>query len=334
LRYYSIVITDPKTGKVRLPPGAPSGQRATYTSLNAAGLTSPGALNVEMDIPVTTFAAPDGDSGAYVKVWGVSLAEISQAADLNNQQVAVYGGMQKGLPLATAAFNDGQAGLLVQGYVFQAFGNWVSTEQSLDIVIKAGEGPTPGAKNLVLNWKKGVSLGDALKSTLTTAFPGYTADINISPKLVFNQDETGYYSTVTELADYVRQASLAIIGGKTYAGVDIQLSQTKFTVRDGTTSTTPKKIKFQDMIGQPTWIQSPLIQVKTVMRSDIKLGDSIQLPPALITNTAAAQSSLVNQRANFQGSFTVQRVQHFGHFRQPDAASWNTTFDAAPASLS
>lgn len=316
MRYYKIEID-----------GGP-----TYTSFEN-GQNIRGALHVDMDIPVAPFSQPMGS--AYVKVWGIPLKTISQASDFNRKGIKVYGGMQKGLPLADPA----QSGLLVQGWIYQCFGNWIGTDQSLDIIIVPGDPPakdkpidTP--KDLILNWKKGQPLSEAMKSMLTTAYSGFTADINISSKLVALEDAVGYYSGLYEVGRWVKDMSRSLINQPKYQGVEILLNEKKFTVYDGTTTgsggSNVKNISFKDLIGQPTWILSPSIQFKCAMRADLKVGDQVKLPPTLVTNSAQAQSSLVNQRASFQGNFQISSVRHVGSFLQPDAYSWVSTFDAFP----
>lgn len=326
MRYYNIVLTD-----------AAGGQAARQFTSFVGGQSIAGALNVELDIPVAPFATPSGD--AYVRIWGISLADIAQASDLNNKAIAVYGGMQKGLPLA----NPAQAGLLVRGYVFQAFGNWIGTDQTLDLVIRAGSPPTasagsaqPAQRNVILLWPAGTSLANALKVTLSTAYPGYTIEVNISASLVRPNDVVGVYPDLTTFAQYIKQATQAILGGA-YAGVDILLTDKTISVYDGTStsagSSTGKaantQIAFQDLIGQPTWIEPAKINFKCVMRADLKVGDTVTMPPTLTTNSAQAQSSLLNQKATFQGGFQIVDLRHVGNFRQPDAASWVTVIDAA-----
>jgi hypothetical protein len=311
VRYYSIVISDSKGKEVR-----------KYTSF-VNNQTLAGALNIELDIPVIPFATPAG--AAFVRVWGISLQEISQASDLFGMQVQVYGGMQKGLPLA----NPKQSGLLVQGYIFQAFGNWVGTDQTLDLIIQGDVGSAAKPKNIVLNWAKNTPLSGALKTALSTAFPDYKQDIRISDKLVLPNDEVGYYQTVAQLAQYVEDVSKTIIKDANYQGVSVLLREKTFSVFDAPTDKDPLKIQFQDLIGQPTWIESPLIQLKCVMRADLSVGDPIQLPQALVTTTPQAQSQFRN-RPSFQGSFQIANLRHVGNFRQPDAASWVTNIDAFP----
>lgn len=333
MRYYNIVISDAKTGTIVRPPGfAAVNLPGTYTSY-VNGQSIPGAWQVEFDIPVGPAASPMG--GALIRVWGISLAEIAQANDLVNKKIKVFGGMQKGLPLA----NPKQAGLLVEGYVYQAFGNWVNTEQSLDIVVMPGDPPTgPGSYNapinLVLDWKKGTPMGTAIKNTLSTAFPGFEITVDVSDKLIYQSDQPSFNPTLTTLGQWAKQFSKNIIKDEKYNGVDIVISGKTIKVYDGTKQQTAKQIEFVDLIGQPTWIEAPLIQVKTVMRADLAIGQTVKLPKTVVTNTAAAQTSLVpNQKLTFQGEFMIQQLRHLGSFRQATAEAWVTVFNASPTSL-
>jgi hypothetical protein len=334
----------------------------TYTSF-ANGVTNPAALQVELDIPVAPFDSPAA-AGAFVKVWGIPLSDISQAKNLSRKNIKVYGGFQKGLPLA----NPAQSGLLVRGYIFQSFGNWIGIDQSLDLIIAAGAAPAdinnPSVPpNLTLNWLKGQPLADAIKSALTTAYPGYTTNININPNLKYTWDEPSFYESLDAFARYVKATSKAIIKTATYPGVSITLDGTVFSVYDNTPpassptiingrlvvtpsstagSTTPstagstagippaKTVAFQDLIGQPTWIEAPFIQFKTMMRADLKVGDQVTLPKTFVNNSAQAQSSLINQEVAFQGKFQIQTIRHVGNYRQATADAWVTVFDAFP----
>lgn len=321
-RYYAIKITNPDTGQLIKATGFEA-LDSTYTSFYQ-GKTLPNAWNIEIDVYLATFATPVG--GSLVRVWGISLKEISQASNLNGKNIKVYLGMQKGLPLA----NPAQAKLIFSGVIFQAFGNWIGTDMTLDLIINPGIGTPTEPKNLIHNWKKGTKLEDAIKTTISTAFPGYTVDTAISPDLVFTQDDVGYYETIEQFAEYIRSRSKSIINKPDYNGVEISLTDKKFSVFDITTEKTPTQIAFQDLIGQPTWIEPPFISIKTVMRGDLNVGDYIKLPQGLATTTAAAQPSQFNTKVEFQGVFLISSVRHIGNYRQPDAASWVTVFVAVP----
>ena len=335
MRYYKIVITNPKNNQIVRPRSIQSlgVTDATYTSY-ANGKNLRGALNVEFDLFTSSYN--DSAGASWCRIWGISLEEINQSHDLNNFNIAIYGGMQAGLPLA----NPKQNGLLVSGWIFQSFGNWIGLDQTLEFIIQAGEAPTPAVnggtgtladpKNITHHWIKGNRLAEAIRSTLATAFPDYTSDIHISEDLVYTEDDTGYYQTVEQYAQYVQRVSESIIGGPNYNGVRIFLQGKTFYVFDGTVNKLPLPIDFKDMIGQPTWIGPGTMQVKFAMRADIKVGDFIKMPDALVTTTSAAVSSQVDLQSAFKGTFQVAIVRHSGNFRQSDASSWVTIVDANP----
>lgn len=333
MRYYSIVIQD-KDGKAppgfsAVPDAAING--ATFTSF-ANGQTDPGALDVEMDLMQALYHAPAG--GSQITIWGISLQQIGQAANLNGMSVSVYGGMQAGLPLA----NPAQAGLLVQGKIYQAFGNWTGTTQTLDLVIVADSGTagpqSAGAKpaNIAHSWQKNTPMSGAIQTALQTAFPGLKIAVNIDSKLTQALDDFGYYLNLTQYAQYINEVSKAIMNSSTYQGVMMAISGKNLVVSDGTkpqgtgTQSSPKVISYQDLIGQPTWIGLQQIQLKTVMRGDLNLLDYITLPPSIATTTASSFSQFRTNSA-FQGTFQIQQLRHVGRFRQPDGMAWNTTID-------
>lgn len=310
MRYYTIIISDPISKK----------EIRKYTSLDAQGRTNLGALNIEIDVPVFQLSAADG--AGYIKIWGVSLQDVGGASDLNGMLVQLYAGMAKGLPLAKPA----QAGLILTGIVQQAFGNWLGVNQSIDLIVQADGISASTPKNIVLDWKKGTQLSTAIANTLSTAFPTYTQTIDISPNLVLNADEPGYYASLSQFAQYIKEVSQKIIGSSTYNGVAMTIKESAFFVYDGTSQTTPKQIDFNDLIGQPTWIDAGTIQFHAVLRSDLGVGDYVKLPKGQITTTQQSLSQF-RQGSVFQGIYQIGKVRHVGNFRQPDAASWVTVVD-------
>jgi hypothetical protein len=316
MRYYRIEI---------------DGGSTVFTSY-ANGQNIRGALQIELDIPVAPFHSPN-NAGAFVKVWGVPLSMISQAKNLAFKTIKVYGGFQKGLPLA----NPKQAGLLVQGYISQSFGNWQGTDMSLDLIISPGVPPASTApappKNLSLNWKKGQNASDAVKQALTTGYPGMTVNMNLNGNLVAPEDSPGIYTGVKALADYLFAASKSIINRPDYHGAQISMDGNTIRVSDQPNKTAAKQIAFVDLIGQPTWIEPLTIAFKCAMRADIDISDQVTMPKTLITNTAQAQSALVNQAAAQQGTFLITSMHHFGNFRQHDGYSWVTEFNAVATNI-
>lgn len=322
-RYYAIVLTNPKTGAL-IASKALAGlgnTGATYTSF-IGGKSLVGALNIELDVLVAPFSLPSGSS--VVTIWGIPLAEVSQANDLNGSVISVYGGMQAGLPLA----NPKQNGLLFSGYVFQAYGNWIGTEQTLNLVCVPFL-PTATQTNIVLNWKRNTPLSSAIETTLRTAYPTMKKPvISISPNLVAANDVIAPFGSITEFAQFLKARSAEIVGGS-YGGVDVRLTQEVFYVYDGTTQATPTALAFADLIGQPTWIDPATVQAKVVMRADIPIGGFVTFPKTPVVAGAGTVTPFTDQKLTFQGSFMVKFVRHVGNYRQADASSWVTVIDAS-----
>lgn len=321
MRFYRIVITS-ETGQPIIPTSLGN---LGITSLLPSGANNPAALQVELDIPVYAFHAPDGQ--ALVRIWGIGLQQIGAAFNLNGALIKVYGGMSKGLPLA----DPSQANLLVSGRINQAFGNWIGLDQSIDLLLSAAAGTIDNPLNIVLNWRAGTPMADALAATLKTAFPNAIQKIAISPRLVLGHDQPGYYQTLSQLAEVIFNLSHSIITDASYGGVTIGYDGVTLTVKDGTTEVPATVIAFKDLIGQPTWIDFNKVSVKTVMRGDLSLNDVVTLPrDAIFATTAASSPQFRNDPKNqvsFSGNYVITSVHHWGNFRQPDAASWNTTFE-------
>lgn len=315
MRYYDIAIT-----------GGPS-----FTSL-VNGRTSPGALNVEMDVFAFNYSTPSGggtDVQSWVRIWGVPLSLISQASDLNGKEIIIKGGMAKGLPLATAAAN--QAGVLVRGKIYPAFGNWIGTDMTLDLVLSPYTGSAVTPTNVTQDWKKNTKMSDAIKATLKTALPNLKPKIEISDKLILPYDSPWVYQTLQQFADFCRTISVSILGAgasnSKYPGVNMTIKGDTVYVYDGTQSSGQKSkaIQFRDMIGQPTWLGAE-INFKTMMRADLQIGDIIEMPNAIPIQTPL--SSLARTRPTFRGKYQVTQARHLGNYRQPDAGSWATVFNA------
>ena len=93
-------------------------------------------------------------------------------------------------------------------------------------------------------------------------------------------------------------------------------------------------LKFQDLVGQPTWVDPGTVNFRTVMRADIVLGSAVQFPqgvqaPYVLTTQGAAQpNSPAMDKTSFQGTFNVIEVHHWGNSRDPNGDSWVTAYSA------
>ncbi|HUZ33902.1 MAG TPA: hypothetical protein VMV19_17610 [Xanthobacteraceae bacterium] len=345
MRSYAVVITNATTGKLWMPPsvsgislgGGGLASGASYGSV-VNGQTLPGAWDIELDIFSYNFDQPVGNGS--LTIWGVSLQEIAQASNLNGFNIDIYGGMAKGLPLATA--QAAYAGLLARGTIFPAWGNWIGTEQTLSMTILPGHanngaplfGSHAQPANVSWNWQQGTPMAQALQTTLAAAFPGVTVNININAGLVLNnqKQDAGHYGTLDQFATYINRRSRAVLNQQNYTGVNIAYdpSQNALNVTDSTiaqSSSQPKQLQFQDLIGQPTWLGNA-VNFKTPMRADLKIGASVIMPQGLNPITTPQSSIIARNITSFQGTYQITRVRHVGHYREPSADAWVTVIDA------
>lgn len=316
MRYYEIIISDPQTGEVFVPniggtrgftKVAPGAGVVTYTSLipganvYTVGGNNAAAQEIEVDIPVGFMHMPM--QNAFVKIYGVSIAEIAQASNLNGMNVAVFGGMSAGLPLA----NPGQSGLLVKGQIAPAFGNWVNNDQTLSMYVVVGGSspssnqtsgnpnlaattlPVPATNqnpaNLTWQWSQGQSFHDAVVASLSVAYPKYRIRGATLSNLAWTsgQADTGFFASLQQFAQYLSALSQKIIGGvlpdvTNYPGVSITLQDNTIVIGDGSVITAPKQIQFVDLVGQPTWSSFNNVQITCRMRADVNAGDYVKLP--------------------------------------------------------
>lgn len=366
MRYYKLVITDADTGAVfvpdsstgvllRQPPGAGVASFVSHLPTAAGGLRyNPGCAQIEFNIPVGPYAIPQ--PGSFIRIWGVGVQAVGSASDLNQQNFALYGGMQLGIAGQSGLANPAQAGLLAQGQIFQGFGNWQGTEQTIDLICIAGDAePVTGA--IIFNWTPGQSLQDALTQSFSNSYPNYDLSFDIDPGLqtqgtvshvAYPPDALASFNAWLQQLTQIQGQSLGFdllqavnapapspLDTTNYLGVQITLQGTTLKVWDSATFA-PKvwQLNFQDLIGQPTWLRVNQLTFKTVMRADIQLGDDILFPKNLIPpygllSPDSAFPGAPNRASTvFKGRFNVVEIHHYANYRQPDADSWNTTFVA------
>lgn len=294
------------------------------------GKYDPHALDVEFDMPISPGHLPNG--AQTISIYGVALQDLVQAQQFTGMTLEIRGGMQAGLPLA----NPKQAGLLVAGEVFQSFGNWEGTDMTLDFVVVGSPFTLKSPGPIVLNWVAGMTLTQALTQCFAVAYPGIPASIHIAPDIVQNHDEKAMYATFDQLASAVEQLTRLRFQQPVYM---VNLGG-EISVFDLNYRPTPIQFAFTDFVGQPTWIKTNEMQVKTVLRGDIQPGSLIKMPkglqdnPGIILTAAAAFPSQIRYKSTFSGNFLVQQVRHIGRFRTPDGAAWVTVANCNALQLS
>ena len=310
MRFYDLTVTNPDSGNTLL----------HYTSY-PNGQYDPGALNIEYDL----FVAPEDYSlgNSTITISGVPASVLTNAKKYTNQQITLKAGMGKGLPLVTPS----QSGLILQGQIYQSFGNWVGTQIDLNLVIFGSAYTLKNPGNIVLNWTAGQTLASAIQTTLQTAYPQSTIKINIAD-VVLGYDVVHFCSTLTQLGQFLVTL--------TSNQVRVTVFGTIITVLDNTYKPTAKQLSFTDFVGQPMWIAPNMIQMWCVTRADIQVGDIIEMPqkfgnnPGFVQTTANSLPSLNNYTTAMQGQFVVQAIRQLGNLRDPQGTSWCTVINALP----
>jgi hypothetical protein len=332
MRFYSITLTLP---------GSTTPAR-TWTSF-PNGQFDPGALNVEFDLTVAPYATPVG--GQTITIEGISIADLMQPQQFAPRIVngvqqpgmtfELKGGMGQGLPLA----NPAQQGTLLKGQVWQSFGNWEGTEMSLDLVINPGGFDSSNPGNFVLNWQANQPLGAALQNCLAVAYPDIPLSINVSDQLVQSETEVHHCGTLEELSQYVQEVTNGQFLGATYPGVQIAMQGGVLSVFDNTWQPPTVQLNFTDLVGQPTWVNVNLLQVKLVMRGDLQIGTIVKMPIGLsgqagqVLTSGNSLPSSSNYLTTFSGSFQVVEVRHIGNFRAGDGRAWATIINCVPSTV-
>jgi len=225
--------------------------------------------------------------------------------------------------------NPKKAGVLITGIIFQSFGNWTGTEMTLDFVILPSTFTNDNPGNFVLNWKQGDELSVALKQTLSVAYPSMPINIHIKNGLVNAYDYTHFCPTLDQLGQVVGDFTEDTFKNR----VNIAIQAGQITVYDSSYKPGPIQLNFNDFVGQPTWINPQIIQVKTVMRADLQIGSIVTMPqglqnaPGIITATSSSLPSSIKYQSSFTGTFTVNEIRHIGNFRSSDSGSWCSIFN-------
>jgi hypothetical protein len=321
MRYYKIVISPPSgSGSTGFAP-------ITYSTLNSTGGTNGSALQVDLDLFQTWYHQPA--QNGFVRISGVDFKQIRQTANLNPSgtnycSIQIYVGMAKGLPYA----NPNQAGLIINGSILQAFGNWQGNQTSLDLIVIPSTYVPDTSINLTCNWLKSENLQQAITNTLNTAYPGIPVNGTISSDLLYTEDQVGQYANLYAFSEYVNQVSRQIKPKDNYLGVSIASTSSGFLLFDGTQPTAKTiKINFQDIVGNITWIDTFTIQAKLVMRADMDVGTLVQFPTGIPFINTAGSYSQFRTNISFNGIFSINSVRHVGNSRQPDGNSWVTIIE-------
>jgi hypothetical protein len=344
-RFYSIAVAPGQTGAS--PATTPGGLATvggvstgvTWTSV-VNGVFDPNALLVEFDF-FSFSNASSGTDGSTVTIHGIGFQNITEANQFGGQNVIVKAGMSGGLPLESPA----QAGVILNGQIFQSWANYVGTDMDLNFLVYPSKFTYEGPGNFVLNWQAGTSLQSALTTTLTTAYPNIGLIFNLSKSYILGRNVIHVCSTVHQLSDLITSTTAL----PNFLGVTVStpVNNTIIVSDNLGTNTNPKQILFDDLVGQPTWVPgtgkppSPTVLLTTVMRADIQIGSVIIMPqgagmggPGTVNiSSSAVNPSLQNLKTAFQGQFIVTAIRQVGNSRGTGPTDWVTMFQCTPTSI-
>lgn len=324
MRYYELDITDSVQKPIADATGNPIGPFVSTES-------PAGALNIIFDILITS---PDvATGGTMLAIYGLPMAALSQSVNLFGANVMLYGGFSGGLPLERPE----QQGILLQGKVFNPYGNWQGVNQCMNLIVNPGllTDKTGKPLTITVDGKAGERLSDVLTRALRGAYPDTQLDISISDKLVLPESWQGIYNRPSQLAIAMKSASLGLINEEGYSGISLVMQKGIIRFFDNLTTSNAREISANELIGQPTWIGINKMSFKTPLRGDLMVGDVITLPDSLINgsqsllsvNTPAA-FSVQRDKLNFSGKFIITSMRHVGEFMNGSGEAWVTIFEA------
>jgi hypothetical protein len=130
------------------------------------------------------------------------------------------------------------------------------------------------------------------------------------------------------LADALKAAGQSSPGSDTYRGIQAFIRCQRIIVTDNNPVNGLEMgptLKFEELIGQPTWIAADTITFMTPMRADIYPPLLVTLPQALQTVApGAGRVPLVapSMSINFSGPCQLTQVTYNGDSRHPEGSSW------------
>ena len=341
MRFYDL-ITQPSIGGYG-PSGALNGTGGVFRQWSSfqGGSYDAQAQDIVFDIQIVPGHTPSGAS--VISIHGVSIDDLIHTRNFQYSSLSLSVGMLGGMPLSV---NQPSPGLLISATVLGAFGNWQGTEQTLDLLINPSTATPEYPANIVFSWGIGQTFASAITAALKPAWPLSTITVAVSPALTaiaaVPSLSVGYpilhkSSTASGFAHFIHHLTHAVIGPN-YPGVSIYFIGSQIIVTDHTVNVAAKPIiiNFNDLVGQPTWLEPPTLTINTIMRADIQVGSYIQLPtseipgPGAVLTMPTVAGTVFANKLNFSGTFVVTSLRSVGQFRGTDADDWLTVIQAVP----
>jgi hypothetical protein len=271
--------------------------------------------------------APSAQSLSYNRTGGRSIDRRPLPLSAR-RRIGASGSSPIVMPASGFNFVGDIGGFLGGGGAFT--GAATSTIGGMATSFFGGGGGLAAPLNFIHDMQANMPLSSAIQQTLSKVFPNAQLKVNISPALKLAYQDAGMYQSMEQYASYIKELSHSILGVKGYSGVITSILGNKVTMTDFTQpSPYTGNVHAEDLIGQPSWIDMNSVNIITVLRGDINVDDSIQLPPNTLFNVGPEAGAVAgNQRSKltFQGAFRVQKIHHVGDFRNPDGVQWSSHF--------
>ena len=314
-----------------------------YTAGSPTDKFDPGALDIQFQITETSLTTFDTSAGGVaITIQGVDITTINQASNLRGRTVSLQAGMGVGLPLS----NPTQTGEILRGTVLSSVGNWSETDLSLTIYVIPYIVPperwgiaiapeltptdTQPVDNLQFHCQKGADLLEATKVALNHAATNYKVTTQITGPIPCPRDILGIYHSLKDLCIGIGRVWRETTGKDVFISIKGQ----SFSLATADNTSTPVKIKFEELMGQPTWNGPVDMTFTTAMRGDICVGDLVELPNigqgGLILAQSEAAIFATRNHSLFAGVYRVRTITHLGQFRSPDGFQWASTFTCYP----
>jgi hypothetical protein len=219
-------------------------------------------------------------------------------------------------------------------------------------------------------WLAGASFEDAAAQALLdyyqrlgnfykdSSYNNLNIDIKVSKYLKINYDEvhrTKSDSPLPEFARYLLELTQSVIKSaavdstgypgvslaKNYDGsvislydtvIDEVVDEVKPVIKSAVKKQNENRVelKFTDLIGQPTWINPGVVQLKSVLRTDLNVSHTVLVINFNAQVTVTSKSAWVGKNSlNFSGEYRVNKLRHIGNFKGDDANDWITVIEAS-----
>ena len=184
--------------------------------------------------------------------------------------------------------------------------------------------------NIIHNLLPKMPLSQAIRQTLSTVFPAAKLNINISDVLKLGYQDAGMYQSVSQYADQMYKLSRSIMGNQAF-GIHMAAHNGTIHVFDDSATDGSVTLEAIDMIGQPTWVDANKLEVKCVMRGDLRPNMLATIPANTLINLSqqagiplAAASMQRTHLTKEDISGRIIELRHIGDFRNPDGNYWCT----------